>query len=74
MRLAEVRRRHLLSTRELGQQANVARKTIMDVEAGRVTPTFATIRKLCAALGVEAMDVDEFRDAILGKELAPTMV
>jgi DNA-binding XRE family transcriptional regulator len=70
MKLVEVRRSRLLSTRELSSKANVARKTINDIELGRVTPALFTIRKLCEALEVDPMEVDEFRDAIRGKEEA----
>jgi hypothetical protein len=35
-------------------------------------PHLSTIQKLCDALNVDPFDVDEFRDAIMGKELAPT--
>jgi DNA-binding XRE family transcriptional regulator len=70
MRLVEVRRSRLMSTRELSKQAHVARKTINDIEQGRVTPALFTIRKLCDALNVDPMEVDEFRNAIRGKELA----
>jgi DNA-binding XRE family transcriptional regulator len=71
MKLAQVRRSWLMSTRELEAQAKVSRKTIMDIEKGRVTPSLSTIRKLSEALQVAPMDVDEFRDVIMGKELAP---
>jgi DNA-binding XRE family transcriptional regulator len=64
MKLVGVRRSRLMSTRELSRQANVARKTINDIELGRVTPALFTIRKLCEALNVDPMEVDEFRDAI----------
>jgi DNA-binding XRE family transcriptional regulator len=70
MKLVEVRRSRLMSTRELSRQAHVARKTIIDIEQGRVTPALFTIRKLSDALGVDPLEVDEFRDAIRGKELA----
>lgn len=72
MKLVEVRRSRLLSTRDLSSKAKVARKTINDIEMGHTTPALFTIRKLCEALDVDPMEVDEFRDAIRGKELAPS--
>jgi DNA-binding XRE family transcriptional regulator len=74
MKLVEIRRLRLMSTRELSRQARVARKTINDIENGRVTPALFTVRKLSEALSVDPMEVDEFRDAIRGKELAPASV
>jgi transcriptional regulator with XRE-family HTH domain len=70
MKLVEVRRSRLMSTRELSRQAGVSTKTISDIELGRTTPALFTIRKLVEALEIDPMEVDEFRDAIRGKELA----
>jgi putative transcriptional regulator len=71
MRLAEVRRSRLLSLRELSAKAGLNIMTVNNIERGRTTPSLSTIRKLCEVLDVEPMEVDEFRDAIRGKELAP---
>jgi transcriptional regulator with XRE-family HTH domain len=70
MKLVEVRRSKLFSLRDLEQASGVTAKSINSIERGITTPTLATIRKLCGALGVEPMEVDEFRDAIRGKEVA----
>jgi DNA-binding XRE family transcriptional regulator len=54
----------MLSQRDLAAEARVAPKTIVDLEFGRVEPHLQTMRKLAAALGVEPLEVDEFRQAI----------
>jgi DNA-binding XRE family transcriptional regulator len=54
----------MLSQRDLAQVAQVAPKTVVDVELGRVVPQLKTMRKLAAALSVDPLDVDEFRQAI----------
>jgi DNA-binding XRE family transcriptional regulator len=50
--------------------AEVARKTIVDLELSRIEPTLRTMRKLAAALEVEPMEIDEFRQAIEEKAAA----
>jgi transcriptional regulator with XRE-family HTH domain len=70
MKLVEVRRSRLMSLRELAGKAGVTTKTINDIELGRTTPALSTIRKLVEALDIDPMEVDEFREAIRGKELA----
>ena len=62
--LRETRIRKLLSLRELAKRAGVAQRTIVEAEAGRQVPRPATMRKLAAALGVDPLEVDEFRAAI----------
>jgi transcriptional regulator with XRE-family HTH domain len=62
--LREVRIRRLLSQRELARRAGVAQRAIVEVEAGRRVPRLATMRKLAEALGVDPMEVDEFRAAV----------
>jgi len=62
--LREVRIRRLLSLRELAKRANVAQRTIVEAEAGRQVPQTRTMRKPAEALGVDPMEVDEFRAAI----------
>jgi transcriptional regulator with XRE-family HTH domain len=68
--LRELRLRKIWSQRDLAAEANVARKTIVDLELGRVEPTLKTMRKLAAALGVEPLEVNEFRKAIEEKVAA----
>lgn len=68
--LREIRRRNLFSIDALAKSAKVSTKTIVEIEHGRQTPQLATIRKISGALGVDPFDVEEFREAIEGKELA----
>jgi transcriptional regulator with XRE-family HTH domain len=75
MKLVEVRRLRLLSLQQLSRKAGVSVKTINKIELGQTKPALSTIQKLCMALDVEPVEVDEFRDAIFranisGKELA----
>ena len=62
--LRELRIRRLLSLRELATRADVAQRTIVEAESGRQVPQPRTMRKLAEALDVDAMEVDEFRQAI----------
>ncbi len=48
--LQEVRKRRFLSIRELAAKANVATRTIVQIEAGRLTPRYSTMRKIAGAL------------------------
>jgi transcriptional regulator with XRE-family HTH domain len=74
MKLAEVRRSRLLSMRALAVKSGVSVRTINNIEMGYIAPHLSTIGKLCAALNVDPMEVDEFRDVIRGKVLAPANV
>jgi transcriptional regulator with XRE-family HTH domain len=73
MKLTEVRRSRLLSMRALAAKAGVSVRTINNIEMGYITPHLSTIGKLCEALDIDPMLVDEFRDSIRGRELAPVM-
>ena len=64
MKLSEARARKLLTGRALAEQAGVSRANIYSIEAGRWLPGLETVRKLSEALGVDPMDVDEFKAAI----------
>ncbi|MFH1485610.1 MAG: helix-turn-helix transcriptional regulator [Chloroflexota bacterium] len=63
-KLESIRRARLFTQQSLAEQASVAVSTIYLIEAGRTTPRFNIIRKLCKALMVEPEQVDEFRAAI----------
>lgn len=52
-RLRELRLGHRLSMRQLSKQAGVALSYLAGVEAGRTSPTIATLRKLLTALGTD---------------------
>ncbi len=65
--LAVLRRRKMLTQRQLAAEAHVAPSTIYVLEAGRRTrPRFAVLQKIAAALGVDVTEVDEFRRVIEG--------
>ncbi len=70
--MREWRAEQLLSSKTLAAKAGVSNKTIIGVENGRHLPTFRTIQRLCAALGVEPGEVAEFAAAIeeRGKDAA----
>ena len=68
--LREMRLSQALSQRDLAQKAGVAPKTIVDLELGRQEPRLRTMRRLAEALGVNVIDVDEFRQAIEEKVAA----
>jgi transcriptional regulator with XRE-family HTH domain len=61
-RLASLRRRRLLSQRELAQRAGIASSSVYSIENGRTVPRVGVMRKIVAALGIaDPMEVDEFR-------------
>jgi DNA-binding XRE family transcriptional regulator len=62
--LATVRRKRLLTQRDLAEKAQVAHSTIALIEAGKTTPRIKVIRQLCAVLAVQPEDVDEFARAL----------
>ena len=64
MRLVEARARKLLTGAGLAEKAGVSRDTVYGIEEGRTVPSFATVRKLCAALEVEPTEIEEFQAAI----------
>jgi transcriptional regulator with XRE-family HTH domain len=62
--LREVRTARLLSMRDLAALAQVAPSTIYLIEKGRSVPRLSVVRRLAAALQVDPLTVDEFRQAI----------
>ncbi|HEX5165838.1 MAG TPA: helix-turn-helix domain-containing protein [Thermomicrobiales bacterium] len=58
------RAEQLLSTRRLASEAGTSNKTIVQIENGRQTPTFATIEKITRVLKVDPRDVNEFALAL----------
>ena len=68
--LRELRLSQLRSQRDLAQEAGITQKTLVDLELGRAEPALKTMRKLATALGVEPLEVDEFRQAIEEKVAA----
>jgi transcriptional regulator with XRE-family HTH domain len=65
--LASLRKRKLLSQRDLAREAGVALSTIYLIEAGKTERiTFKVMRSVSAALGVDPDAVEEFRRAMGG--------
>ena len=62
--LRDLRAERLLSIRELARLADVAPSTIYLTEAGRTTPHASVMRRIAAALEVDAHEIAEFRRAI----------
>jgi transcriptional regulator with XRE-family HTH domain len=62
--LRELRLRRLMTIKELTERAHVAPRTIVEAEAGRRVPRPATMRRLAEALGVDPMEIDDFRLAV----------
>jgi transcriptional regulator with XRE-family HTH domain len=57
-RLQSLRLKAGLSVYALAQQSGLSRQTLSQLESGRSQPSWETVRKLAAALGVET---DAFR-------------
>jgi transcriptional regulator with XRE-family HTH domain len=71
--LAAIRKRHLLSQRDLAHQAGVALSTVYLLEAGKTErTTFKVMRAVSAALGVEPNSIAEFRRTIEAKTALPS--
>ncbi len=61
-RLRELRRRKVLTLRELEEQSGVSYNTIWRLENGYRQARPSTIRKLAAALGVDASELVAIRE------------
>ena len=57
IRLKELRESRFLTQRELAAKADVGVSTIVRIEKGQQTPTFRTIKRLAAALGVDPSEL-----------------
>jgi DNA-binding Xre family transcriptional regulator len=73
MPLSAIRKRHLLSQRDLAHQAGVALSTVYLLEAGKTErTTFKVMRAVSAALDVEPNSIAEFRRTIEAKTARPS--
>ncbi len=61
-RLRELRRRRVLTLRELEEESGVSYNTIWRLENGHRQARPSTIRKLAAALGVDASELIAIRE------------
>jgi len=64
MNLREIRVQKLLSAKELAKQAGISEGNIYNIEKGTWLPSLATVKKLAGVLGVEPMEVTEFKAAM----------
>ncbi len=62
--LQEHRIRRLWSQRELARRANVAERTVINIETGQRVPRLLTMRRIADALEVGWKEIDEFRQAV----------
>ena len=62
--LREVRKERGIGVRRLSKGAPVSPRTIITTEKGKSTPSLATIRKISRFLGVDPMEVSEFKEAL----------
>ena len=60
-RLKQIRKRKLMSQRDLAEKAGISQNALVQIENNRVDPHYQTLRKL-----VEALDVEP--DELLGEE------
>ncbi len=59
LRIRKLREAKGLSLRTLAEKAGVDFSEIYRIEAGKVTPRFATLEKLAKALGISVRDLIE---------------
>jgi transcriptional regulator with XRE-family HTH domain len=78
--LKEVRQERGIGVRRLSKGAPVSPRTLITTEKGDSTPTPETIRKISRFLGVDPMEISEFKAALeeqglagLPEEPAPTL-
>ena len=62
--LRQHRRSRFMTLQRLAYQAEVGQNAILNIELGRTTPQFRTIRKISRALGVDPAEITEF--AVIG--------
>lgn len=65
-KLAEERRKKLLSVRALAEAAGTSPSTIYYIEHGKTAASFRAIRDISAALGCDPLDIEEFAAVIEG--------
>ena len=68
MPLKQARAARMLTIRGLAREAGVSTQTVHEVETGKRSPRFGTIKRLSAALGIEPAEVVEFRTVLFGEE------
>ncbi len=66
--LRQARVARMLTIRALAVAAGCSSTTVHEVETGKRVPRFDTIRRLSRAVGVEPINIVEFRQALLLEE------
>lgn len=69
--LGSIRRRRLLTIRELAERSGCSKATIVDIEHGRRRPQPGTMRRLSEALGVDPELIAEFAAVLDASEWLP---
>ena len=62
--LRELRIRKLLSQKDLANRSGISVRTIINIESGARPPRLVTMRRVAEALGVEWVEIDEFRATV----------
>ncbi len=65
--LADHRREHMVTMRDLSAAAGVCVPTIIRIEHRRAKPHYRTMRKIAAALNVGVRDIQEFDHALASR-------
>lgn len=71
MGLRKIREEVPMTQRELALQAGVSKTTIIHIEAGRIAPIPATVRKLAAVLEMSPRDLQRALREQLAEETLP---
>lgn len=58
-KIVDLRDRQLMNQRELAEKAGLSERALVLIENNRVKPHVATLRKLVAALGIDASEFFE---------------
>ena len=64
MKLRELRISQRITQSELAELAGITQVTVSDIECHPHPPTIDTMLKVSKALGVELIDIDEFKQRI----------
>jgi transcriptional regulator with XRE-family HTH domain len=56
-RIVQFRQKKGYSTTKLAKLAGIAQSTLRDIELGKTSPTWDTIKKLCTALEISQLDL-----------------
>jgi transcriptional regulator with XRE-family HTH domain len=64
MKLREARARKLFSAKELASLSGVSESNIYSIEHGGWLPSLGTVKKLSSVLGVDPMEISEFKASI----------